>query len=75
MTSDRDLSKPASAPASSGFFDTKIDYPNFSFEVTHNDKQSGARTGRITTPHGVIETPNYIFVGQRPLLSAFLLML
>lgn len=47
------------------FFDTKIDYPNFGFEVTHNDPVSGARTGKLTTPHGVIETPNYIFCGTK----------
>jgi len=41
-----------------------IDYPNFSFEVTHQLK-SGARLGRLTTPHGIIETPNYIFCGTK----------
>lgn len=46
-------------------FDTKIEYPNFGFEILHNDPKSGARIGKLTTPHGVIETPNYIFCGTK----------
>lgn len=37
----------------------------FSFEVEKVCKQSGARTGRLTTPHGVIETPIYMPVGTQ----------
>lgn len=58
-------SKPAAAPPVSGFFDSRIDYPGFGFEVTHTDPKSGARAGRITTAHGTIETPNYIFCGTK----------
>jgi len=57
--------KPAAPPPVSGFFDTSIEYPNFSFEVTYTDPVSGARLGRLTTPHGIIETPNYIFCGTK----------
>lgn len=39
-------------------FGTKIDYPGFEFEVTYTDPKSGARLGKLTTPHGTIETPN-----------------
>lgn len=46
-------------------FNTNIDYPNFGFEVTHKDENSGARVGKLTTPHGTIETPNYIFCGTK----------
>ncbi len=46
-------------------FDTKIEYPNFNFEITYKDPKSGARIGKLTTPHGVIETPNYIFCGTK----------
>ena len=46
-------------------FTKNIEYPNFGFEVTHKDEKSGARVGRITTPHGVVETPNYIFCGTK----------
>ncbi len=34
----------------------------FSFEVLHTDA-SGARLGRLTTPHGVIDTPCFMPVG------------
>lgn len=46
-------------------FDAKIEYPNFGFDITHIDAKSGARLGRLTTPHGTIETPNYIFCGTK----------
>ncbi|MCB1530167.1 MAG: tRNA guanosine(34) transglycosylase Tgt [Rhodospirillales bacterium] len=45
--------------------DLNIHYPNFSFEITHTDPKSGARTGRLRTPHGTIKTPNYIFCGTK----------
>jgi queuine tRNA-ribosyltransferase len=35
---------------------------NFSFEVLHADA-TGARRGKLTTPHGVIETPAFMPVG------------
>lgn len=37
----------------------------FSFEITHRDPKSYARTGIYTTPHGAIETPNFIFCGTK----------
>jgi queuine tRNA-ribosyltransferase len=43
----------------------KIDYPNFSFDILHKDKNSRARVGKLVTPHGEIETPNYIFCGTK----------
>lgn len=42
-----------------------IDYPGFSFTLTHQDTGSRARLGRLQTPHGTIETPNYIFCGTK----------
>ena len=33
------------------------------FEVLHTCKQSGARLGKLTTPHGVFETPIFMPVG------------
>ncbi len=33
------------------------------FEIRKKDNSSRARTGRITTPHGVVETPSYVIVG------------
>ena len=46
-------------------FNKNIDYPNFGFEVTHKSAKNGARVGKITTPHGIVETPNYIFCGTK----------
>ncbi len=37
----------------------------FSFETTHIDPNSGARTGIFHTPHGDIETPIYMPVGTQ----------
>ena len=37
----------------------------FSFELLHVCKQTGARRGRLHTPHGVIETPVYMPVGTQ----------
>ena len=37
----------------------------FKYETLHVCKQSGARIGRFTTPHGVIETPVFMPVGTR----------
>ncbi|MBR7040969.1 MAG: tRNA guanosine(34) transglycosylase Tgt [Clostridia bacterium] len=38
---------------------------NFRFELLHVCKQTGARRGRLHTPHGVIETPVYMPVGTQ----------
>ena len=38
---------------------------NFSFETVKVCKQSGARIGKFTTPHGVIETPVFMPVGTQ----------
>ena len=35
------------------------------FEVVHTCKQSGARTGRLYTEHGVIDTPCFMPVGTK----------
>ncbi len=42
-----------------------LTYPNFSFDITACDDKSRARVGRLKTPHGEIETPNYIFCGTK----------
>ncbi|MEM7651487.1 MAG: tRNA guanosine(34) transglycosylase Tgt [Pseudomonadota bacterium] len=42
-----------------------IEYPDFKFDITHKDPKSGARLGKLKTPHGEIETPNYIFCGTK----------
>jgi len=35
----------------------------FYFELVHESKKSRARVGKIHTPHGIIETPNFVPVG------------
>ncbi|HET9843593.1 MAG TPA: tRNA-guanine transglycosylase, partial [Gammaproteobacteria bacterium] len=42
----------------------------FSFELIHQSKKSRARVGRIYTPHGVIDTPNFVAVGTNGSLKA-----
>jgi len=44
--------------------------PPFKFEVLHSSKKSRARVGRIHTPHGVIDTPNFVAVGTNGTLKA-----
>lgn len=57
--------KSVEAAVPDGLFDSGLEYPNFGFEVMHKDKNSAARVGKLTTPHGTIETPNYIFCGTK----------
>ncbi len=42
----------------------------FRFEVLHTSKKSRARVGRIHTPHGIIDTPNFVAVGTNGSLKA-----
>ncbi len=42
----------------------------FSFEILHESKKSGARVGRIHTPHGIIDTPNFVPVGTNACIKA-----
>ena len=46
------------------------DYPGFAFDVTHTvtadpSWPGAARSGVLTTPHGTIETPAFIFCATR----------
>lgn len=36
---------------------------SFHFEILHASKKSRARVGKIYTPHGIIDTPNFVAVG------------
>ncbi len=40
------------------------------FEVLHQSKKSTARVGRIHTPHGIIDTPNFVAVGTNGTIKA-----
>ena len=42
-----------------------LTHPNFSFDIHHKDPESKARLGTLSTPHGAIETPNYIFCATK----------
>jgi queuine tRNA-ribosyltransferase len=42
----------------------------FSFNIIHQSKKSKARVGQIVTPHGVIDTPNFVAVGTNGTLKA-----
>lgn len=42
---------------------------SFSFELLHTSKKSHARVGRIHTPHGIIDTPNFVPVGTNGTLK------
>jgi len=43
---------------------------DFKFEILHKSKHSRARVGRIYTPHGIIDTPNFVAVGTNGTLKA-----
>ena len=42
----------------------------FKYELIKTCKQSGARLGRLHTPHGIIETPCYMPVGTQATVKA-----
>ncbi|HEV2916521.1 MAG TPA: tRNA guanosine(34) transglycosylase Tgt [Candidatus Babeliales bacterium] len=44
--------------------------PYFWFELLYTSKKSRARVGRIHTPHGIIDTPNFVPVGTNASLKA-----
>ena len=43
---------------------------NFKFEIIYKSKKSRARVGKIHTPHGIIDTPNFVAVGTNATLKA-----
>lgn len=43
---------------------------DFHFELIHRSKKSRARVGRILTPHGIIDTPNFVAVGTNGTVKA-----
>ena len=42
----------------------------FRFEIIHESKKTRARVGRIHTPHGIIDTPNFVAVGTNGTIKA-----
>ncbi|MBN2841586.1 MAG: tRNA guanosine(34) transglycosylase Tgt [Sedimentisphaerales bacterium] len=45
---------------------------SFNFEILHSSNEHRARRGRLTTPHGVIETPVFMPVGTRGAIKGIL---
>jgi queuine tRNA-ribosyltransferase len=43
---------------------------SFRFEIIYQSRKSRARVGRIHTPHGIIDTPNFVAVGTNATLKA-----
>lgn len=43
---------------------------SFHFELLYTSKKSRARVGRIHTPHGIIDTPNFVAVGTNGTVKA-----
>jgi queuine tRNA-ribosyltransferase len=46
------------------------DYPGFKFEILARDNASRARCALLSTPHGAIETPNFIFCATKGALKS-----
>ncbi len=44
-------------------------YPNFNFKITSQARETRARLGELTTPHGTIETPAFIFCATRAVMK------
>src|SRR5690348_7360035 len=47
-----------------------FNHVRYQFEVLHPSKKSHARVGKIHTPHGTIDTPNFVGVGTNGTLKA-----
>lgn len=43
--------------------------PFFRFEILHESTKSGARVGRIHTPHGIVDTPGFVAVATNGALK------
>ena len=43
----------------------------FSWQITHQSKKNKARTGILTTPHGKINTPAFIFCAAKAAIKSF----
>jgi len=64
------LSNRSLAKAAKEFPESNYDpRPFFKFEIVHQSSKSMARVGRIHTPHGSIDTPNYVPVATNAALK------
>ena len=44
---------------------SELEYPGFDFRILKRDENTDARRAEIVTPHGVIETPNFVFCATK----------
>ena len=49
---------------------TNVNYENFDFKILKESIDSKARTAVITTPHGNIETPNFVFCATKAAMKS-----
>lgn len=61
---------PLTPPPSADTFPKYAPRDYFRYEIIHQSKKSGARVGRIHTPHGVVDTPGYVPVATMAALKA-----
>ena len=47
-----------------------VKYENFGFELIKQADSSRARLGKVTTPHGTIHTPNFVFCATKAAMKA-----
>lgn len=47
-----------------------VEYPGFDFELTKVASDSKARIGALSTPHGVVHTPNFVFCATKAAMKA-----
>mmetsp|Transcript_11813 Transcript_11813/g.11455 ORF Transcript_11813/g.11455 Transcript_11813/m.11455 type:complete len:560 (+) Transcript_11813:71-1750(+) len=47
-----------------------VEYKNFGFELIKQDGKTRSRLGKVTTPHGVIYTPNFVFCATKAAMKA-----
>ena len=47
-----------------------VKYDNFLFELVKQSDFSRARLGKVTTPHGIIHTPNFVFCATKAAMKA-----
>ncbi len=64
MTLKSSKSSVAAGPVNVSFSET-LSYPSFNFDILHRHAGTQARVGKLKTPHGTIQTPNYIFCGTK----------
>ena len=49
---------------------TTVAYDNFAFTLGKKAADSRARLGLLTTPHGTVETPNFVFCATKAAMKA-----